>query len=77
MLIIVKWLGAMQFVKDVLLVRFIPVNLGENIIPIFISSLKTKFIVLALYVLLRLVIRVSVERTFMDSVHLLTTRFLT
>ena len=33
----------MQFVKDALLARFIPVNLVGNIILIFISSLKINY----------------------------------
>ena len=48
MLIIVKWLGAMQFVKDVSLARSIPNLLGGIIIPTFISSPRTKFTVPAL-----------------------------
>ena len=54
----VKWLGAMQFVKDALLVKFIKPGTGvrsNGIIMItFISSPRTKFIAHVLCVLPKL-----------------------
>lgn len=59
MLIIMKWLGAMQFVKDVSLVRFIPNLRDGSIILTFISSPRTKSIVLVHVVRQKLVTKVG------------------